>query len=618
MDNLIFIKNKFQDIISKLIAAGIILITFVPLIRGYIFFSPFEFGKAVIFKIIVEILFALYLILIIINNDYLPWRLKKNEAVEYAILFFFAVQIIAAIFSVDPYLSFWGEPLRAGGIFVFAHYIILFFLALFFLDDKKWRRFWNLAIGVSVIISLIAIEQKLHFFNIPFLIYYERPASTIGNAGHLASYLLLFIFPTLSFAIQKLSDNKQRKNIFAAGLFFIAVAIQIFALTATAARGAFLGLITGTIAFLFLYPQKKYFLKITAIILIILMGASFYLPRMNFSGFLFAKDGIFQRLSAISPNEHTTQTRLIAWQTSLQAIKEKPLLGYGPENFSAGFDKFFSKKSAQWGPTETWFDRAHNFIFDIGVTSGLVGLSAYLGIFAAIFYKIFKKKKELLSTSSLSASKNQAIILTGIQSALIAYLTQNLFNFDTVSTYIISFLLLAYTTSLINKTETEKIKNINQIETNAVFKIIIAFITVFFIFKLMFFANITPFWVNSEINRLNFLTKKGFPEETFKQFKKLEKIKTPYDHYFYFLKQIPLKFAYAKMIKNTDPKKSEEITEEAIQQTKKYSALRPLYTRNYIFLIDLYDFLIQQGREEFQNKKDEALKKAKELSPNRF
>jgi len=628
-----------KKILLKLIRGAVILAVFVPLAGGYVYFFPLEFAKTTLLKIIVEAAVVLYLILLVIDSNWLPWKKIRFGALEIALPGYFTAVIAAAVFAQNPYLAFWGEPERGGGVFSLIHYGLLFFLALIFFDDeKKRRKLWNCAIAVSLFIAAIAVEQKFNFFGIPFLNYYERSASTIGNANFLAAYLLLLIFPTFAFALR---SEKKRE----AAFYFSAAIIQGTAIISSASRGAFFGLIAGVLLFLFLYPTKaelgfakRHIPKLTAVFLILALAGFFYFAKTNESGnFSAPEDNIIRRLTTISLSEHTTQTRLLAWQISWNAFKEKPLLGWGPENFSIGFDKHFNPELEKWGKTETWFDRAHNFIFDIGVTSGIVGLVAYLAIFAATFYKLSLKKRRLLSDpqSTIYNLKSEIIVLVGLQSAFAGYLIQNLFNFDTVSTYIISFLMLAYTSYVVNSPDDSRepaslISNFQfsiskQIPNSkiliAALKMIIAVIIILLFSKLIFFASLRPFWTNSEVNRLVSLIQINYPrnaERVFGQFSKLAETQTPYDHYFYLLKQSPWEFAYAKTLRDRDPKKSAEMVRETIEKVKKYGRLRPHYARNYTFLADLYDFLIQQGHSEFQKDKDEALRKAKELSPFRY
>jgi len=84
---------------------------------------------------------------------------------------------------------------------------------------------------------------------------------------------------------------------------------------------------------------------------------------------------------------------------------------------------------------EQWFDRAHNIIFDILITSGIVGLLAYASIYAASFWTLYQSYR--LKRQSL-----YAVLLLAV--GLIAYVIQNLFVFDTLPTYLLFLTLLAF------------------------------------------------------------------------------------------------------------------------------------------------------------------------------
>ena len=140
------------------------------------------------------------------------------------------------------------------------------------------------------------------------------------------------------------------------------------------------------------------------------------------------------------------ERRTSGWQVAWEAMKDKPTLGYGPENFSIGFDRHYDPSIpyiTKLNPSGStgWWDRAHNFVFDIGVTAGIPALIIYLSLFVVLFYQLQKLKRKC---------PEKAIICQGIQAAFIAYLTANLFSFDSFSSYIILFFLIGYCLHLTN------------------------------------------------------------------------------------------------------------------------------------------------------------------------
>jgi len=125
----------------------------------------------------------------------------------------------------------------------------------------------------------------------------------------------------------------------------------------------------------------------------------------------------------------------MAWKGFL----ERPLLGWGPENFSIAFTKYFSPSffTEDFGG-DIWYDKSHNVVFDTLVTTGLLGLISYFGIYAASFYllwkKFFREKEDFWKAGIFSV-------------ALIAYFVQNLTVFDMIGSYLMFFLILSFISS---------------------------------------------------------------------------------------------------------------------------------------------------------------------------
>ncbi len=132
------------------------------------------------------------------------------------------------------------------------------------------------------------------------------------------------------------------------------------------------------------------------------------------------------RISKISLDDPTTQVRLMTWDIAWQGIKEKPLLGWGQENFIVVYSKYFNPELFA---IETWVDRSHNVVLDWFINAGIFGLLFYLSLFVALFYKL-----------RMPTRIGTFVVLSGV----IAYFVQNLFVFDNINTYIMFFTVLAY------------------------------------------------------------------------------------------------------------------------------------------------------------------------------
>jgi hypothetical protein len=79
---------------------------------------------------------------------------------------------------------------------------------------------------------------------------------------------------------------------------------------------------------------------------------------------------------------------------AVDAIKERPVTGWGIENFEYGYQKYFDARLAQPDYVgEIWFDRVHNVVLDTLIGGGIVLFVFYLFVFlilpAYLFIRFF-------------------------------------------------------------------------------------------------------------------------------------------------------------------------------------------------------------------------------------
>src|SRR3989344_3637454 len=230
--------------LAKFIKYGLYAVAFVPLIIFDDFISPFHFGKVIVFRSLVEILFVFYLILVWRDKSYLP----KPNSIFWALVFFTAVFGLTTVLSVQVYESFWGTLERMGGFWTFIHYFAYFaMLSSLFKKTEDWLWWFDLAIAVGVVSALYGFGQKT---DIEFFVGSGNRArifGTIGNAALFSGYELIVTFLSLIFLFRK--DVLPVRRIFYGVTFFI----SSLAILMTAVRGSILGLAVGLFIFLTLY-----------------------------------------------------------------------------------------------------------------------------------------------------------------------------------------------------------------------------------------------------------------------------------------------------------------------------------------------------------------------------
>ncbi|MCI0532880.1 O-antigen ligase family protein, partial [bacterium] len=135
------------------------------------------------------------------------------------------------------------------------------------------------------------------------------------------------------------------------------------------------------------------------------------------------------RLATISLDEG--KSRFMIWNMAWEGFKERPILGWGQENFNYVFNTYYDPRMYT---QEQWFDRAHNVFFDWLIAGGVLGLGAHLFLIGAIVYYIFRTKGEFGGIRGKS-------ILVGL---LAGYFFHNFFVFDNVVSLILFYSLAAY------------------------------------------------------------------------------------------------------------------------------------------------------------------------------
>jgi len=423
-------NDKQESALAKFIRFGIYLTAFVPLIIFNDFISPFHFGKVLVFRSLIEILGAGYLLLILTDRSYLP-RLDKTF---WAFLFFVGAFTLTTITSVLPYPSFWGSLERMGGLWTFWHYFLFYVILTSVLTKKEhWQIILNITIFAGVLSAFYGFGQKT---DIEFFVGSggrARIFGTIGNAALFAGTQLLVAFLSLTLFFRP--QNTKNLKLF----YLFAFGITSLAALMTAVRGSILAYAIGITIFAFLWGiYKRSRLGRLAFSSLIGLAVLFVIFSLLFSGSQFVKNsGYLSRVTDLSLRSPTTETRFWAWEAGLKGWVDSPktvLLGWGPENFNIPFSINFNPKFFAGPGSETLFDRAHNMFVEILVTMGLIGLLSYLGIFAAVFTYLRRWLKE----------SEFAIYGIGFIPLVIAYMIHNSFIFDTSANFVIFFTIMGF------------------------------------------------------------------------------------------------------------------------------------------------------------------------------
>ncbi len=463
-----------KKILRYIVLVGLFVVPFIPLVVLNSLFFPFITGKGFLFRVVIEVVLAAWAVLAVSDRSYRP----KKSWIFYFLFIFVVIMALADAFGKYPFKSFWSNYERMEGWVTLAHLLAYFVvMATVFAKEKLWDRFFGVSFGASATVVLYSVVQ---YANYTFLHQGTfRVDSTLGNASYLAVYSLIYIFLAVLFLMRKREGHALQGWMIVAGFnigffifllpylaslqaitaptfilwavfnivfmisaaykkdtlaFWAMIVINLFALYNTATRGAMIGLIIGVALaglLIGIFEKERKTLRKTSIA--ILVGACalvvIFLAVKNMS---FVKNNqVLSRFSSISISDPTTLSRFAIWGMAIKGLEEKPVLGWGQENFNYVFNKYYDPR--MYGQEE-WFDRSHNVVFDWLITGGALGLAFYLLFFGSIIWYAWRPKNNSLSVSEKS-------VITGM---LVAYFINNLFVFDNLTSYLLFVSIAAY------------------------------------------------------------------------------------------------------------------------------------------------------------------------------
>ncbi len=386
-------------------------------------------------------------------------------------LLFASVHILSTVTSVAPHLSLWGSFIRVYGTYNVLCYVAFFLLIILNLHASR-ELDWliTLALLASLPVALYGVLQRSGLDPIfPKYDYSSRVVSTIGNPIFLGAYLIMVIplaFGRLLVSLRALlGGNHPAPSRLSMVLEVVGYSslllLQLMCLLYTQARGPWLGLLSGALLFAVLlalrYGIKKLLLMaIAASVALIALLAALNLPDTPLEP--FTESPYLSRLvisDELAAGRGTEWVRLLIWQGSLELIRSRPnigftpdplrplrhLVGYGPETMEVVFPQVYPPRLAYVEAREAVIDRAHNELLDLLVTTGVLGLAAFLLLIGSFFY-------HGVSLLWRTRSFKTQVSLIALLSAMFAHLVEAQFGILLPSAELLLWLYLALVSAM--------------------------------------------------------------------------------------------------------------------------------------------------------------------------
>ncbi|HWH07188.1 MAG TPA: O-antigen ligase family protein [Candidatus Paceibacterota bacterium] len=382
------------------------------------------------------------------------------------------VQFIAALTGIYFEHSFWGDIARSTGVFFLLHIAIGAVVLAHMLHPADWsnvRRAVIASAGLLAFLTLLSAEG-LGFKGTVLWFDFSSRGLTLGNESFAGMYFVLAaILGAIEFVRTK---NVRWRWIIGTSIAAIALSPIIFNT----------GIILGRTSLAEVFQSPQLLLGLTRASSIVFYAFAAFvvgwwiiskIPAVEVrrvlkvvastvavAGVLVGSALHMMPGSVVQQalSDKTTVARYMLWESSYSAIEERPLLGWGPENFDRAFEAHFDKRLYEKeGRIEVWFDKAHNVVLDTLTTSGYVGLLSFLILTGAYVFVVMHARKR----GSIGEGEQLLLLLLPV-----AHFAQLQTAFDVVPTYALLALTGGYVISLNGGDKASYTKK--QLQTGAV------------------------------------------------------------------------------------------------------------------------------------------------------
>jgi tetratricopeptide (TPR) repeat protein len=365
------------------------------------------------------------------------WNRIRRTPLVLPTLILVGAYLISTVSSVVPRISFLGSYVRSQGTYTFLCYVAIFFMVLSHLRTRaQVNRVLHAVILSSLSISIYGIIQHTQVapgVSIDPLPWggdvTQRVAANMGNSIFVAAYLIMALFLTLErlvdsvAAVVNAEHGTMADALRAAGYLFV-IAVQLIAIVYTQSRGPQLGLVAGLLVFVALgallavrwaagrlhdpsWLQRLERIIGLALVGMIAVGLGFLILLNRPSSPLarLQKAPYIGRMATLlNTTAGTNAVRVLIWEGVVDMMLKphapiqypdgqpdvlnpiRPLIGYGPESMWVAYNRFYPPDLAHYEARNASPDRSHNETFDALVRTGLLGLTAQLGLYGSLFY----------------------------------------------------------------------------------------------------------------------------------------------------------------------------------------------------------------------------------------
>jgi O-antigen ligase/tetratricopeptide (TPR) repeat protein len=319
-------------------------------------------------------------------------RLFVPSWLHLPVLAFLGASVVATLFAADPLLALFGTHDQMLGLDTIADNVVLYFAVVFLVRTR--------VDAVAVVISGLGTAVAVLGYEFLQLIGRDpikwsldpsaRPFSTLGQTNSLAEYLTVAAAAAAAFAFFDAGLRATGRI-----LSFVLAVVALGGVAVTVTRSAVIGIVAAAVLLGILtwsaHPNRL------ARTLTVAGGAvaTAALALLLFFTPLGARILNTVELSTIADGdqgprlEQSAEVRVALYQVAVNMVLERPIQGYGPDNFLVGLSRYRTDDEpdeVKQSPATS----AHGWVAQTAATTGILGLSLFVAIAAMAVWLTFR------------------------------------------------------------------------------------------------------------------------------------------------------------------------------------------------------------------------------------
>ncbi len=258
---------------------------------------------------------------------------------------------------------------------------------------KSQNDFKKIALLLLLPMLLVVIQALIRhlFYNFSFEGIKQVLDPFFRNHVNYSAMLVCLL--AVLWCVRKLTPNNQ----FSSKLINVGIVIGIAGLIFSYSRGAWFALILGILAGIFIHYKKMKIILI-GLIVFCLSSTAWLSYNNNYLKFepdyqhtIFHTDFSEHLQATVTLKDVSNAERFYRWIAAANMIAERPISGFGPNNFYNNYKTFTRNQFKTWVSKNPDQSSVHNYFLLTALEQGIIGLI----LFSALFFGMILKTQQL-------------------------------------------------------------------------------------------------------------------------------------------------------------------------------------------------------------------------------